>query len=671
MRRAIFMVIVLSFFPLAFLPGDLSGGACSNSLSPPFIASGVKPNILIILDNSNSFDEDFYGNAVGSWSPASKSVVARAALQSVVTSLQDKADVGIMTFGLPSDTTQMQIHNAMPFASYNPNSYCPNPDPTNITTWPPQACVSYCTNPSDAVSAAACDAACPPNSSIGQTYTSFTGQLFTHNDGTQTNFPDLIITHYAAGNPTRARYCGLAYPKTQMWPYNNPKGFTTTVYYNQTDPFYDVSNDGILYGYSGADNPVSGHSPYSPAENAANTYTYCPNKQGTSDSWNVYTGPDGVTTSGCVNYRFVPTDSDWALGFYNWGQTMPWYWVGPTWFSMSSPGQQGYLNVPIGPLSNICFNSSGVSNGQSCSSVTDCPTPYNSSCSGSQYNQVYNMLNPNADTSPPCPPGSPGPSCSVCPQNLSGCTYMKACTASNKNSCSYVINAGNTPTAGTMKTALSYFNGTYTGQSSPISSVCQKNYVIFVTDGLPDTMLDGSQANSTTQYCYNSSGLSNNLTCSTTSDCAASYNAFCATSVMGQVLNQLAGLQANVSRTFNSTATIFPVKTYVLGVGLTATAKANLDQMAVAGGTATSTGTLIMPITPSQLTDALNSIIVDLLGRVSAGSSISILSEGQTQKGANMLQGVFYPTKYFGTTTVTWPGYLYNYWFYNSPRITT
>jgi len=32
-----------------------------------FIAP-VKPNILIIVDNSNSMDEDFYGNAVGSFS---------------------------------------------------------------------------------------------------------------------------------------------------------------------------------------------------------------------------------------------------------------------------------------------------------------------------------------------------------------------------------------------------------------------------------------------------------------------------------------------------------------------------------------------------------------------------------------------------------------------------
>ena len=34
-----------------------------------------------------------------------------------------------------------------------------------------------------------------------------------------------------------------------------------------------------------------------------------------------------------------------------------------------------------------------------------------------------------------------------------------------------------------------------------------------------------------------------------------------------------------------------------------------------------------------------------------------------------MLQGVFYPGKYFGTGMINWPGYLYDYWFYNSQQI--
>jgi hypothetical protein len=586
MKRALVTVVLFYFFSLAFLSGDVFGGACSNSLNPPFISTGVAPNILIILDNSNSMDEDFYGNAVGSYSPVSKTVVAKQALQNVVTDLQGKANVGIMTYSLPGDIVAMQIHNAMPFASYNPNSYCANP---------PQACVTYCMNPNDSVSQAACDAGCPANAALGQTFTSYTSQIFTHYDGTQTNFPDLILstTLYPPTtdpNSTRARYCGLAYPKTQMWTYNDPLGFTTTIYYNQTDPFYDWGDDGILFGYSGGDDPVSGYSAYSPAENAGNVYTYCPHKQGTSDSWNVYTGWDGTTTNGCVNYQFEPTDSDWALGFYNWGQAMPWYWVGPTWFSwsQSSGNPQGYLHVPVGPLSNT-----------------------------TQYNNAYNILNPNAN-------------------NPAG--YM-SCPSGAMNGCPYIVNASNTPTAGTLNTALTYFQGKLTGYNSPISSVCQKNYIIYATDGLPSTFMNGSQP---------------------TPDPSVM------SSLMQEVLAQIGDLQAGVTQTIGGTTQTFPIKTYLLGMGLTTDAKANLDQMAVAGGTATPAGHAYYADNPSQFVDALNSIITDLLARVAAGSSISILSEGQSQNGANMLQGVFYPSKYFGSASVSWPGYLYDYWFYNS-----
>jgi type IV pilus assembly protein PilY1 len=543
-------------------------------------------------------DEDFYGNAVGSYSPASKTVVAKQALQSLVTDLQNKANVGVMTFNLPSDVSKSwYVHNAMPFASYNPNSYCANP---------PQACVTYCMNPNDTASQAACDAGCPPNASLGQTFTSFTSQLFTHNDGTKTNFPDLILstTLYPPTTDTtsiRAKYCGLAYPKTQKWQYNDPLGFTTTIYYNQTDPFYDTGDDGILFGYSGGDDPVSGYSPYSPAENAANIYTYCPNKQGPSDSWVGYSGPSGTSTAGCVNYQFAPTDSDWALGFYNWGQEMPWYYVGPTWFSPSggSSSPQGYLHVAVGDLSGA-----------------------------TQYNNVYNILNPMLDEVNGVYTGTNYMSC-----NKSG---------SDVNTCPYIVNATNTPTAGTLNSALSYFNGQYTNagveSASPINSLCQKNYIIFVTDGLPSTLMNGTQTLNTSQ-------------------------------LMTEVTTQLADLRTNVSRTINGTTQIFPVLTYVLGLGLTTEAKTNLDSMAAAGGTATSTGHAYYADQPGDLTTALETIMTDLLGRVSAGSAISILSEGQAVNGANMLQGVFYPTKYFGSTTViNWPGYLYNYWYYSTTQ---
>jgi type IV pilus assembly protein PilY1 len=589
-------------------------------------------------------DEDFYGNAVGSYSPASKAVQARQALQNVVTDLQYQANVGIMTYTLPGDVSAYYIHNAMPFASYNPNSYCPNPhpdpsDPLYIATWPPAACQTYCMS-QDSTAQSECEAACPGLTSTN--YQHYYGRCYNHSGQTNnqqcannsacpgtyptctagymtTGFPDLIITNYSTTTDptsTRARYCGLAYPKTQRWQNpTDPQG--RYVYYNQTDPFYDTSNDGIMFGYSGGDVGAA----YSPAENYANTYTYCTNKNETNDN-DIWTGYSG----NCTNYQFEPTDSDYALGFYNWGQQMPWYYVGPTWFSDSSPpsgSPQGYLHVGIGALSN-----------------------------STQFNAVNNILNPNVNNS----------------STTNG--YM-SCTASNKNTCSYIVNAANTPTAGTLQTALNYYNGTYTNpttnqvMASPITSTCQQNFIIYVTDGLPDTMLNGSQ--SFNQYCYNGSGQTNNQACggTTGTTCPTAYPD-CVTTGMGQALSELAQLQTNVQQTIGGTKTTFPVQTYVLGVGMTTTAETNLDQMAAAGGTLTTSGHAYYANNPSELTEALQAIMTNLTSRVAAGSSISILSEGQSQSGANMLQGVFYPNKYFGSTAIDWPGYLYNYWFYNS-----
>ncbi len=644
MRRAILILVSLCFFPLALLPGVVSGASpCSNSLSPPFISSGVKPNILIILDNSNSMDEDFYGNAVGSYSPASKSVVARTALQQIVTELQVKANVGVMTFTLPTDVKLWYLHQQLDFASYQSSAYCPNPDPVNNTTWPPPDCVSYCTT---GVTDGSCESLCSQG-----------------NSGFSTSFTDLILQTpqngglYNWNDPTRARYCGLAYPKTNEWqdPANPPSG--PQVYFNQAEALYTGGSWGIQYGY------CSSYSTSESPPNSPNIYNFFKKKTNQSD------GNSGYSTNGNQNVTFNPTDSDWALGFYNFGQRLGVYYIGPAWASSSSVAGpappsvsgtfQGYLNSAIGDLTGT-----------------------------SQFNTVYNLFNPNVDTTVPAPTNTP---------------YMSSCIASNKNTCSYIINAGNTPTGGTLYSAYNYFSGKLkqggTTLPTPVTSVCQKNYIIFVTDGLPDTMFNGTMSQycfnnagktnnqtcsstsncsapynascstSTIQFCYNSAGQTNNQTCSSTSTCPASYNASCSTPAMSQVLTQLNGLLAGVNQLCNSqgtNCTDFPIKTYVLGVGLTNEAQAQLDSMAVAGGTVQTNGHAYYANDPTQMYDALETIITDLLGRVASGSSISILSEGQTQNGDNMLQGVFYPTKFFGSSaTVSWPGYLYNWWFYN------
>jgi len=63
----------------------------------------------------------------------------------------------------------------------------------------------------------------------------------------------------------------------------------------------------------------------------------------------------------------------------------------------------------------------------------------------------------------------------------------------------------------------------------------------------------------------------------------------------------------------------------------------------------------------SQLKEALESILMDIVRRVSSGTSVSVLA-AESDYGANLLQAVFYPQKVFGSHKVDWIGYLYNWW---------
>ncbi len=555
MKRTVIFSVIVILVQIAFSARVIPAPPCT-SITPPFIATGVKPNILIILDNSNSMDEDFYGNAVGSYSASSKTVVAKQALQTLVDELKLKANVGIMTYTLPSGIDREYLYNSPYFSSYNPSSYCADP---------PDACVEYCIT-GDSAKRSECESGCT-----------------TGNPLFSAGFTDAIISSSPANGTLRTTYCPLIYPKTQRTPNGTSSG--NYIYYKGAYPMYSSSDLGADYffAYSGSDSPGSTYRPYNGP--------YSPNPQW--NVYNIYSSKTGTADnfSGYSNRRYTwelqPTDTDFALGYYNFGQRLDFYYVAQTWFSNSAPSTpQGKLRVAIGDLTNT-----------------------------TQYNNVMNMLDPKLNDS-------------------SG--YM-SCSSSNKNDCSYIINAGLTPSAGTLKAALDYFNGS----SSPISvdRLCQKSYVIYVTDGLPSVKLNGQ--------------ITSNLS-----------------TLMPEVITELNALQTSVIKSVSKKKSYtFPVRTYVLGMGLSDEAKTNLDQMAVAGDTATPSGHAYYADNPTQLIDSLENIATDLLGRVASGSSISILSEGQTQMGANMLQGVFYPTKYFGGKEISWPGYLYNYWFYNSKTV--
>lgn len=94
------------------------------SQSPLFLASARKANVLMLYGNSNSMDSDPTGKAVGSASDASKSEIARNAIQSVVANYTGYINMGLMAYQQNALVTQY-LHDAQYDVSYNPSDFDP------------------------------------------------------------------------------------------------------------------------------------------------------------------------------------------------------------------------------------------------------------------------------------------------------------------------------------------------------------------------------------------------------------------------------------------------------------------------------------------------------------------------------------------------------------------
>lgn len=567
---------------------------------PPFLCNSVLPNVLIVLDNSNSFDEDLNNNAIGSPhctdptnpSTCSKAILARQVLTNIINTYSTQMNIGIMSYKLPS-VSKYALHNTFYFNSYDPKSYCPTPPADG-------SCNTYCVNEdprtgsyTPSAAEAACNSGCRSSNAL---FTANYRDPITTTAGTSGN------NGTAIGSARRKTYCADVYPKTQQ--YKDPAG--VTLYYGaMPGTNYASSNQGTDYLYS---------SGYTPADYpSTNSYNGCSGHSGTADTTN------GVGFSGCSGAgSFVPTDDDYALGFYNFGSRMYWYYTSQTFYATGTPPGIGYLNVPIAaPSASQTANLLSVVGGNR--------TPVGFLNDETGYMSCTSTNNPNP-------------------------YYATGGTTTASGTCSYIVNAGLTPTAGTFNSATSYFNGTLNQGSaiaSPIVYPCQKNFVIYVTDGSPSVDAGGSFGSSSALMPAALTAI-DALRCPTSSPTSAN---------------------CKVSRTLNGVAGTYDVLTYVLGVGLQPADKSNVDQMAQHGGTADADGHTYYADDPNGFTSSLYGIFQNILSQVSSGTAASILNNSQGS-GASLLQAMFYPSKTFDNSTkANWIGELQNLWYYVDPSL--
>ncbi len=124
----IFCALIALVLALGWSVNTKAASSEDYEATPPFLVRQVAPNVLIILDNSNSMDEDVDGNAVGSDAPNSRSEIARQAILSFIQDNWDTMRFGLMAYQ-QSNINPYYLHNSFYYCSYDPSTYDPSATP--------------------------------------------------------------------------------------------------------------------------------------------------------------------------------------------------------------------------------------------------------------------------------------------------------------------------------------------------------------------------------------------------------------------------------------------------------------------------------------------------------------------------------------------------------------
>lgn len=339
-----------------------------------------------------------------------------------------------------------------------------------------------------------------------------------------------------------ATYSGSRDSSTKRFRIPNPTSTGNYIYYNVALPFYSSTNDGNAFCFSQTADFDNGSETY--PSGPWDSYRCYNTKTGTSDvlpaANNTAAAAEGYTGN-FLNGPFSPTDSDLAQGILDFGRFITWSWVSPTWFSNSNPGR-GYLHIPIGNLDAAKA------------------TALNTKLGTSQF--VTN-----------------------------GAT----------NSSLPLQNAGLTPIEGTFNTAKDYFAGNLTaaaegGPQAAPPNACGKDFVVFLTDGLPSVNATGAALTNPT---------------SAIADAATA-----------------AGKLYTAAR---------PVKSYIVGFALPyGTAPGVLNTIAAAGGT----GTAFDAADTVTLNNAFSTIFRSILAQTGSAAAVALTS-GSVVAGGKIYQGHF------------------------------
>ncbi|MEJ2645825.1 MAG: PilC/PilY family type IV pilus protein [Gammaproteobacteria bacterium] len=128
------LAATLLLAPAVFANGSMLDYTALPPLISPSSLSDM-PNVLVVLDNSNSMDETPSGVAVGSADPSSKSEIARNTIKGLIGSLKGRIRMGLMAYQ-QSGVGLYYIHNSFYYSNYDPTTYDPSYVPSGApSSW--------------------------------------------------------------------------------------------------------------------------------------------------------------------------------------------------------------------------------------------------------------------------------------------------------------------------------------------------------------------------------------------------------------------------------------------------------------------------------------------------------------------------------------------------------
>lgn len=284
-----------------------SSHALANNLTlsqvPLFITSNNQPNVLMMMGNANSMDEDATGAAVGSAASTSKSEISRNAMKSIISNNMNLLNLGLLAY--QQNPATLAFLSASPYdVSYNPADYNPSySGPRNGQTKRSRV----------------------PNSSSP-------GNFIYYN---------VSLPNYSETNPGGNQFC-----------------YARSACTDSTHDFKGTAQSGCA---ATEDTTVLDldHGPW-------DAYICWQNKTGISNTapalvfnadntLNVGATLAAGVASGYSNplvlTTIFPTTSDVAQGITDFGKLVPSIYVDRAWFNNTSPGM-GYMHVPPALLDN-------------------------------------------------------------------------------------------------------------------------------------------------------------------------------------------------------------------------------------------------------------------------------------------------------------------------------